>query len=93
MNCFFPRRTSFASSLLKENMASKIRRMISSGLLICAIGASSAGYVQTAKQPVQSQCVQSSPQVAYRMMEVRIRRLHLVRPDLIPYPIAYEVIC
>jgi hypothetical protein len=27
------------------------------------------------------------------LMEVRIRRLHLVRPDLIPYPIAYEIIC
>jgi hypothetical protein len=25
--------------------------------------------------------------------EVRIRKLHLVRPDLIPYPIAYEVVC
>ena len=25
--------------------------------------------------------------------EVRLRKLHLVRPDLIPYPIAYEVVC
>jgi hypothetical protein len=25
--------------------------------------------------------------------EVRLRRLHLVRPDLIPYPIVYEVFC
>lgn len=24
---------------------------------------------------------------------VKLRRLHLVRPDLIPYPIAYEVVC
>lgn len=23
----------------------------------------------------------------------RIRKLHLVRPDLIPYPIAYEIVC
>jgi len=27
------------------------------------------------------------------MHEVRLRKLHLVRPDLIPYPIAYEVVC
>ena len=27
------------------------------------------------------------------MPEVRMRKLHLVRPDLIPYPIAYEVVC
>ena len=32
-------------------------------------------------------------QVAGRLIEVRLRRLHLVRPDLIPYPIAYELIC
>ena len=25
--------------------------------------------------------------------EGRLRKLHLVRPDLIPYPIAYEVYC
>jgi hypothetical protein len=25
--------------------------------------------------------------------EVRLRKLHLVRPDLIPYPISYEVCC
>jgi hypothetical protein len=35
----------------------------------------------------------SNPQVTSALMEVHIRRLHLVRPDLIPYPIAYEVIC
>ena len=27
------------------------------------------------------------------MHEVRLRKLHLVRPDLIPYPIAFEVCC
>ncbi len=30
---------------------------------------------------------------AFLAHEVRLRKLHLVRPDLIPYPIAYEVIC
>jgi hypothetical protein len=25
--------------------------------------------------------------------EVRLRKLHLVRPDLIPYPVAYDVYC
>jgi hypothetical protein len=25
--------------------------------------------------------------------EVHLRRIHLVRPDLIPYPIAYEMVC
>jgi|GEM_PF-5439804 len=26
-------------------------------------------------------------------LEVRLRKLHLVRPDLIPYPLHVEVIC
>ncbi|HLL90732.1 MAG TPA: hypothetical protein VK324_15630 [Tepidisphaeraceae bacterium] len=33
-----------------------------------------------------------APEAALRP-EVRLRKLHLVRPDLIPYPIAYEVYC
>jgi len=28
-----------------------------------------------------------------RQQETRLRKLHLVRPDLIPYPIAFEVYC
>lgn len=28
-----------------------------------------------------------------RAPEVRLRKLHLVRPDLIPYPVYYEVYC
>ena len=39
---------------------------------------------------------QTGPMVRYdslRSPEVRLRKLHLVRPDLIPYPIAYEVYC
>ena len=36
--------------------------------------------------------VNTSPAMCH-YMEVRLRKLHLVRPDLIPYPIAYEVYC
>ena len=39
---------------------------------------------------------QTGPMVRYdslRSPEVRLRKLHLVRPDLIPYPIDYEVVC
>jgi len=38
----------------------------------------------------------ANPSVAgdvLRPLEVRLRKLHLVRPDLIPYPIEYEVVC
>ncbi len=35
----------------------------------------------------------TEPADATAAVEVRLRKLHLVRPDLIPYPIAYEVCC
>ena len=43
------------------------------------------------KQP----CTTDGPsELSTTYMEVvRIRKLHLVRPDLIPYPISYETLC
>ena len=46
-------------------------------------------------------CTASTPQttapsidsVAYFQPEVRLRKLHLVRPDLIHYPLSVEVVC
>ena len=43
--------------------------------------------------PVQSQATIAPAEAAQAAVEVRLRKLHLVRPDLIPYPIAYEVCC
>jgi hypothetical protein len=36
---------------------------------------------------------QATNQDAVARYEVRLRKLHLVRPDLIPYPIHYDVYC
>jgi hypothetical protein len=44
----------------------------------------------TPSSPAQSQGQQPAAQIP---PEVRLRKLHLVRPDLIPYPIALEVYC
>jgi hypothetical protein len=35
----------------------------------------------------------SHTKTAAIFMEVRLRKIHLVRPDLIPYPISYEIDC
>ena len=43
------------------------------------------------KQPIVASTGESPTAGLYP--EVRLRKLHLVRPDLIPYPIAYEVNC
>ncbi len=42
--------------------------------------------------PAVAPSVGESPLSAVRP-EVRLRKLHLVRPDLIPYPIASEIYC
>jgi hypothetical protein len=45
--------------------------------------------------PAAAPAIQSAPTdpTAGLLPEVRLRKLHLVRPDLIPYPIAYEIYC
>ena len=46
--------------------------------------------------PVQHPAEPSVPAEAGQAVtksETRLRKLHLVRPDLIPYPIAYEIYC
>ena len=64
-----------------------IRRSISLFLVACAILSSTGLRADNHNTGV------AAPQVSSLLMQVHIRRLHLVRPDLIPYPIAYEVIC
>jgi hypothetical protein len=61
-------------------------RLMFLALLLC-LSTSSARPAPVADfhQPGASQSV--------AMHEVRLRKLHLVRPDLIPYPLDYEVVC
>ena len=47
--------------------------------------------VATSATPPHAPATPSDP-VAY-YPDVRLRKLHLIRPDLIPYPILYEIIC
>lgn len=41
--------------------------------------------------PAAANTLEGGQKVA--LFEVRLRKLHLVRPDLIPYPIAFDVVC
>jgi len=70
-----------------------IRRFISVSVVICALGAVTAASSRKDARGTARDLRPANPQVAAGLMEVRIRRSHLVRPDLIPYPIAYEIIC
>jgi hypothetical protein len=58
------------------------------GLLALVALAVSAGAMPA--QPVGGATLDSTCGYQY---EVRIRKIHLVRPDLIPYPISYEIVC
>ncbi len=52
-----------------------------------------AASVEGSAVPAVAMRDQPADTLASRGMEVRLRKLHLVRPDLIPYPIAYDVYC
>jgi hypothetical protein len=75
-----------------KNMIRAIRRFIAVGFIACVFAATLGICGDNSVSAAQ---IHSAPraQVAGRLIEVRLRRLHLVRPDLIPYPIAYELIC
>ena len=52
-----------------------------------------AQVVATASSSIGSASVPAANATASLPPEVRLRKLHLVRPDLILYPIAYEYVC
>jgi hypothetical protein len=64
------------------------KRKIASWILLLAAAISTA-----ANQPAAPQTRVTNSTVALQLGNYNIRKLHLVRPDLIPYPISYDVIC
>jgi hypothetical protein len=69
-----------------------LRRLFSVGALVFALAAVSGDKVAAGHDTSISKNNSPNTQTAW-LIEARLRRLHLVRPDLIPYPIAYEIIC
>ena len=62
------------------------RNVVRGTLLVLAVAAATGWAGPQVRQTEAKQSVTLLP-------EVRLRKLHLVRPDLIPYPICYEVCC
>jgi hypothetical protein len=69
-------------------MTAAVARLVGRVVIAAALA---AGAV-TPPPSASSDAAGQDPQATIRT-EVRLRKLHLVRPDLIPYPIAYEVCC
>lgn len=65
-------------------MATTIRRIV--WVVLCA-GTVAAAWTP----PAQRADIRDVPAVATR--EMTMRRLHLVRPDLIVYPMIHEILC
>jgi hypothetical protein len=61
-------------------------RLAGSALMLAALFAPAAPQTVISPADADSAAARATP-------EVRLRKLHLVRPDLIPYPVAYEVYC
>ena len=69
--------------------------LIARSLIALALlgGAFIAPGERSASTPLPAKDIPATDSVAGIRPEGRLRKLHLVRPDLIPYPIAYEVYC
>ncbi|HEY7119418.1 MAG TPA: hypothetical protein VH475_22695 [Tepidisphaeraceae bacterium] len=54
----------------------------------------SAGMIPPAHSSARTPAnINSTPDTSVARYEVRLRKLHLVRPDLIGYPVFYDVYC
>jgi hypothetical protein len=63
---------------------------------LVALGLGVSGFAPASAKmiaPATHRLLVSDAPVRYMYPEVRLRKLHLVRPDLIPYPIEYEIYC
>ncbi len=69
-------------------MATWIRRIALSALLVCPLATPGATASRTQREPKAMAVIADH---SYPL--VHLRRLHLVRPDLIPYPVAYQIFC
>ena len=71
----------------------KSRRNWTRSLLLVAVGVLALSAPQSESRTSDRASDADQGAIAGLRPETRLRKLHLVRPDLIPYPIAYEVYC
>lgn len=71
-------------------MLSPLRRVARSLVLVCFVA---SGFAPTQPAATRAAAEPTATDAVVRTEVRALRKLHLVRPDLIPYPIAYEVCC
>jgi hypothetical protein len=79
--------------LVLRTQAIRLARLVLPAIALLAV--SPAGRSLPVSAPAAARTIQAAPAdpTAALPPEVRLRKLHLVRPDLIPFPIAYEIYC
>jgi len=79
--------------LVLRTQAIRLARLVLPAIALLAV--SPAGRSSLPSAPLAAPAVRAAPAdpLAALPPEVRLRKLHLVRPDLIPYPIAYDIYC
>jgi hypothetical protein len=68
-----------------------IARLVAGSVMLAALCSPAAPRI--AAPPAATPTADPASATVRTNPEVRLRKLHLVRPDLIPYPVAYEVYC
>ena len=78
--------------VVNMNSAPRLARSL---LMLAAVAACVTAPASPSDVPYEAPGQGAADQGEFAAMrpEGRLRKLHLVRPDLIPYPIAYEVYC
>ena len=72
--------------------ARRLNRLLWTVCILMATIPALSGTAQPSDRPTAEPAVTSGNSARF-LPSGRIRKLHLVRPDLIPYPIAYEIVC
>jgi hypothetical protein len=78
---------------MKRGMLS-MSRVVALGAILLSVGMIPPTNPEAGMPSSKSQGTRTpAPEGAEAKIEVRLRKLHLVRPDLIPYPIHYDIYC
>ena len=73
-----------------KSVATRFGRM---SLVVLLAGLGLMGGSTPASAPATNDATSQLEAITSLRPEVRLRKLHLVRPDLIQYPLAYDIYC
>ena len=73
--------------------AAGVNRILSKVAVVASLKLLSGVALLLAAAPLPTQAAMPQQVAELRPLEVRIRKLHVVRPDLLRFPMQYDVYC